>query len=114
MLWELFKSLSKLCPIYKEIMDEDEDSIPDNYVILQEYSSDNNFMSADGISAIRERNFNIRMYFKTKSSMFTIVKAYRRILIKNNISFTQFGPFFDPSCNQLVVNISGNYIYGLE
>ena len=69
MLWELFKKLKSKCPIYKEVMNEDADSIPQKYVILQEHTYDQSVAKGDGISMVRKNSFTIRMYFKDKNSI---------------------------------------------
>ena len=113
MLWELFKNLKKSCPIYLEVMDEDEDSIPRNYVVLQEQTYDTSIANGDGICMVRQTTFDIRMYFKDKAKMNSVLKLYRDILVKNNIDFDQVGPQYDPTTEQTFIDISGNYIYGI-
>lgn len=111
MLWDLCKHLKKLCPIYMEVMNEDENSIPPNYVLIQENSFDESFSEGDGISLVRKRSFNIRIHCKDRSKISAIVSGYRSVLYSNNIPFSQYGPVYSPSDGCTSINISGSYIY---
>lgn len=112
MLWELCKHLKKICPIYMEVMDEDENSIPFNYVLIQENSFDESYAEGDGQSLVRKRSFNIHIHCKDRSKIPAIVSGYRSVLYTNNIPFTQYGPVYSPSDGFTSINISGSYLYG--
>lgn len=113
MLWQLFKHLKNKAPIYIGMMDEDENSIPNKYVILEDLASDNAFQNADGKNALRQRTYNIRIYARKKEEAETVIKEYRKELIEKGIPFTQLGPTYDPTSAFYSTLITGEIVYGV-
>lgn len=111
MLWELFKSVD-ICPIYMDVMDEDDNSIPQSYTIIEEHSYDENFISGDGLSLVRRNSFNIRIFSRNISKAKQATEIYKQILLNNGIAFTLVGPVFNPTDKYYSMTFSGSYIYG--
>ena len=114
MLWELCKHLKKECPIYLEMMNEDEDHAPENYVVIQESTFDNSYAFADGKPELRQRTFSINIHCKTRSKIPALIASYRSVLYSNNIPFTQSGPIFEPNTGFITTAFTGSYIYGSD
>lgn len=112
MLWNYFKHLKSIAPIYIGIMDEDENSIPENYVILEDQTFDEGHANGDGINLLRKSTYNIRIYSRTKKKADEIVNKYRTVLIDNRFQFNQFGPTYDPTSAFYSTLITGAFIYG--
>ena len=113
MLWNYFKHLKKLAPIYIGVMDEDENSIPAHYVILEDLTFDEGFQSGDGLSLLRKKTYNIRIYARTREKAEEIVKEYRKVLLEKGFQFNQFGPTYDPTSAFYSTLISGDTVYGV-
>lgn len=112
MLWDSLKTLKIHAPIYQGTMDEDENSTPENYVILEEQTFDESFAQGDGDSLIRKSTFNIRIYCRKLSKAKTVVAAYRTSLNTQKIAYKQFGPTFDQTTNIYSTLITGATLYG--
>ena len=111
MLWDKVKHLKNLCPIYINVMEEDENDIPANYVILEDDSYDDTFLNGDGINLFRKKSFNIRIFCNGLTISKEIVSAFRKVLIENKIPFRQTGPVYETMDNTTSILISGSYIY---
>lgn len=53
-MWDMIKSLANKIPIYKEAMTEDEDSVPQSYLLLRSEITNKTSAFGDGQSIIRE------------------------------------------------------------
>lgn len=112
MLWNYFKHLKNKAPIYVGVMDEDENSIPTSYVVLEDNTSDNNFQSGDGKSLLRQKVYNIRIHARSREKAEELIKAYREVLLEKDIPFLQLGPTYDPSSAFYSTLITGEIVYG--
>lgn len=112
MLWNLFKHLKSQAPIYIDVMDEQEDKIPQAYVILEEDVFDENLVAGDGLSLVRNSSYNIRIHSRTIKKAKTLVQAYRQVLLNNGIPFEQYGPTLDPGTDYYSILITGRNTYG--
>jgi len=63
-LWDAVKSLAVTIPIYKEVMDEDENSTPDSYLILRSDVSSGVEMFGDGSGQIRRSDCDLILVSK--------------------------------------------------
>lgn len=112
MLWNLFKHLKTIAPIYKDMMNEQADQIPQAYVVLEEFAYDENKASGDGISLIRSNSYNIRIHARTVEKARSIVNSYRQVLLSTGLSFEQYGPTYDPGTSYFSILITGRNTYG--
>lgn len=110
MLWNLFKSLKRLAPIYRE---ELKDDLPDKYVILRDSDFDEGYANGDGQQLIRQRSFSVVFHIRSTkaSSLDSLLDAYRDILREQRISFSQIGPFYEPTTGFMTASITGSYVY---
>lgn len=63
-MWEIVKSLSSDIEIYKETMDEDEDSTPDSYLLLRSDITNTPRMFGDGRTMIRRSDCDVILVTK--------------------------------------------------
>jgi len=112
MLWDYFKHLKTQAPIYNNIMDEDENSIPQHYVVLEEGVYDESLASGDGLSLVRKSSFNIRIHSRTFIKAKSLTTSYRAVLLQRGMAFQQYGPTYDPNSKYYSVLITGTQAYG--
>lgn len=112
MLWNYFKHLKTKAPIYISFMNEQEDKIPQAYIVLEEDVFDENLVAGDGKSLIRNSSYNIRIHSRTIEKAKSLVKDYRTVLFENGMSFEQYGPTFDPGTSYYSILITGRNTYG--
>lgn len=62
-LWDIVKTLTTI-PIYKEVMTEDENSIPNSYILLRSGIIDNDKTFGDGKTLIRKSECDIILISK--------------------------------------------------
>lgn len=60
-LWDITKHLASEIPIYREMMDEDEDSAPDSYLILRSDVSSGAEIYGDGKAQIRRSDCDLML-----------------------------------------------------
>lgn len=63
-MWDIVKSLKDEIPIYKETMDEDEDSTPDSYLLLESDIDDSPAYFADNTVKSRQSECNFLLVSK--------------------------------------------------
>ena len=65
-LWDITKNLytKEHIPIYKETMHEEENDIPDSYILLRSQISDSTSVYGDGVSLIRSADCDIILISK--------------------------------------------------
>lgn len=113
MLWDYFKHLKNKAPIYMDVMDEDANSIPQAYVVLEEKAYDDGFADGDGQNLLRRESYNIRIHATTKKKAIELSNLYREVLIQSTLKFSQYGPTYDPSTGYYSILITGNKVYGV-
>src|SRR5574344_1440845 len=62
-LWDIIKTLTTI-PIYKEVMTEDENSIPNSYILLRSGIIDNDKTFGDGKTLVRKSECDIMLISK--------------------------------------------------
>jgi len=69
-LWELVQPLSGEIPVYKEVMDEDENSVPESYLLLRTDvgTGDEASVYGDGIAQLRQTECEITLISKSKGA----------------------------------------------
>lgn len=70
-LWDVVKDLADTIPIYKEGMDEDENSTPDSYLILRSDVSSGVELYGDGSAQIRRSDCDLILISKGKATKST-------------------------------------------
>lgn len=65
-LWEIVKPLQAEIPIYKEVMDEDEDSVPNSYLLIRRDVTDGGRIYGDGKAQTRQSNCDLILVSKSK------------------------------------------------
>ncbi len=69
-LWTLVKPLAEEIPIYKEVMDEDENSVPESYLLLRTDvgTGDSGSVYGDGHAYLRQTECDIVLVSKSKGA----------------------------------------------
>lgn len=69
-LWTLVKPLAEEIPVYKEVMDEDENSVPESYLLLRTDvgAGDVGSFYGDGETLLRQTECDIVLVSKSKGS----------------------------------------------
>lgn len=101
-LWDIMKSLytQHKIPIYKETMHEEENDIPDSYILLRSQTSDSTDTFGDGVSLIRNADCDIILVSKGYAEDTTDLHNINKIKIKNylkaqEIPYTDFNLGYD-------------------
>lgn len=82
-LWDIVKSLSGEIEIYKEAMTEDEDSLPDSYLLLRADISNTPFSFGDGKTKIRVADCDIILVSKGLGDATTDLHNINRVKVEN-------------------------------
>jgi hypothetical protein len=81
-LWDAVKSLKDDIPIYKEsIMDEDEDSIPESYLLLRSDITNTPYTFGDGQTQIRRADCDIILVTKGVATNTTDLHNINRVKV---------------------------------
>lgn len=69
-LWSLVSSLADKIPVYKEVMDEDENSVPESYLLLRTDvgTGDSGSIYGDGEAHLRQTECDIVLVSKSKGA----------------------------------------------
>lgn len=99
-LWDLVKDLHKTIPIYKETMHEEENDIPDSYILLRSQLSDSIENYGDGKSLIRSADCDIILVSKGYADDTTDLhnknkKTIRQHLRDKEINYSEFNLGYD-------------------
>lgn len=103
-LWDICKSLlfnadgsvkTDGIPIYKEIMAEDDNSVPKSYILLRSQISDTTDLFGDGKGLIRSADCDIILVTKghadDTTDIHNVNKAkIRKVLNEKSVSFSEF------------------------
>lgn len=86
-LWELVKPLSEEIPVYKEVMDEDENSVPESYLLLRTDvgTGDGGSVYGDGEAQLRQTECDIVLVSKSKGSNTDDIHNQNKAKVKNLI-----------------------------
>lgn len=83
-LWDIVKTLTTI-PIYKEVMTEDENSIPNSYILLRSAILDNDKTFGDGKTLIRKSECDIVLISKGSHPNTTDLHNVNIELIKSRL-----------------------------
>ena len=110
-LWELTRDLmynaqnklrANYIPIYKEIMHEEEDKIPESYILLRSQLTDTSSVYGDGKSLIRSADCDIILrtkgYAGHSSDLHNVNKVKIRQQLRNKgVNFQEYNLGYDDS-----------------
>ena len=82
-LWDLVKSLSPEIEIYKEAMTEDEDSLPDSYLLLRADITNTPYSFGDGKTKIRSADCDIILVSKGLGDATTDLHNINRVKVED-------------------------------
>jgi zona occludens toxin (predicted ATPase) len=100
-LWDIVKTLTTI-PAYKQVMDEDEDSIPTSYLLLRSEISDTTKTFGDGSTQIRHADCDIILVSKgtqpNSTDLHNVNKALVDVRLKTlGIAYTGINNGYDSS-----------------
>lgn len=101
-LWDFVKSLKSQIPIYKEIMHEEENDVPESYILLRSQISDSTKAFGDGKSLIRTASCDIILitkgYADNSSKLHNTNKERIREKLKSQeVNFTEINLGYNDS-----------------
>ena len=110
-LWDMVKGLMNNIPIYKEVMHEEENDIPDSYILLRSQISDTNKVFGDGVSKIRSADCDIILiskgYADDTTDLHNVNKsAIRQHLKSQEINFSETNLGYNESIHSTEHNFS--------
>lgn len=99
-LWDMVKDLSEDIPVYIETMHEDDNSIPDSYILLRSQLSDTNLIFGDGKGQVRAADCDIILVSKGYADDTTDLhninkKKIRKHLNEQEINFQEYNLGYD-------------------
>lgn len=113
-LWDLVKGLANTIPIYKYSMVEDEDSIPDSYILLTDGTGggDSGRVYGDGATILRGSSSQINLISKGPHSNSTDTHNVNVKLIKNalkDVPYNYINLGFNGNVTESVFTLNINY-----
>lgn len=113
-LYDIVKDID--IPVYKWIMNEDENDIPQSYALLRSDVSDSTILYGDGDSKVRTSSCDISVISKgmmtsTRTNHYKNIQKIRNILIQNNIPFTAVDFGYSDALKSSEYTFSINMVY---
>jgi len=113
-LWDIVKSLASEIEIYKEVMDEDDDSTPDSYILLRSDMNDSALRHGDGVTKIRQSECDIVLVTKgtaTRTTDLHNVNKAKIITALGDIPYESYNLGYDPilKATQHTFTVTINY-----
>lgn len=114
-LWDIVKPLADDIEIYKEVMDEDENSMPDSYILLRTDMSNSVAMSGDGGARIRQSDCDIILVTKGTATRTTDLHNINKAKVEEvlgDMHYDSYNLGYDASMkvSQHTWNLTINYI----
>lgn len=84
-LWDLLKSLDADIPVYKEIMNEEEEDIPESYILLRSQVTDVPLVFGNGTTKIRQADCDVMLISKGYAENTTDLHNVNKLKIRNEL-----------------------------
>ncbi len=116
-LWEIVKPLQAEIPIYKEVMDEDEDSVPTSYLLIRRDVTDRGRVYGDGKAQIRQSSCDLILVSKSKGKTAkdihsANIERVKSVLEQAEISYDGYNLGYNDAQKQSEYTWSVDLIYG--
>lgn len=116
-LWELVAPLAGDIPIYKEVMNEDEDSVPESYLLIREDITNNGRIYGDGAAELRRTNCDLLLVSKCSGADSSDIHNVNRkkvdtLLKAAGISYNGFNLGYEKTLKEAQYSWSVTFIYG--
>ena len=104
-LWELVSPISEKIPVYREIMDEDENSVPQSYLLIREGITDSPRLYGDGQAMRRMNNATLILVSNSTGSRSNDVHNKNRAIVKElldkeGVSYTGYNHGYNETLKQ--------------
>lgn len=115
-LWDTLKSLAGEIPIYREIMDEDEDSVPQSYVLIRTDVTNVTGRFGDGLPQTRRSACDIVVVTKGRAGNSTDlhsrnVAKVRRVIEKEGLPHSGYNLGYDTAIKSTEYAFSATIYY---
>lgn len=84
-LWDLLKSLDSDIPVYKEIMNEEEEDVPESYILLRSQITDVPSVFGNGTTKIRQADCDVMLISKGYAENTTDLHNVNKLKIRNKL-----------------------------
>lgn len=119
-LWELVNPLlvyGKELPIYKEVMDEDENDVPDSYLLIRRDVADSGKIRGDGQTLYRKSSCDLILVSKSKGKnsgdIHNInIERIKEVLEKAEVAYEGYNLGYNEAQKQSEYSWSVELIYG--
>ena len=116
-LWEIVSPLASEIKMYKQVMDEDEDSVPESYLLLRPSVSDAPSFYGDGNTQLRKCSCNLTLVSKSKGAttddIHCVNQAKVEALLKvSDVRYTGYNLGYDATLKSSEYAWSVEFIYG--
>ena len=114
-LWDMVKELKGKIPIYKETMHEDDNDIPESYILLRSQISDTTTKYGDGKSLIRSADCDIILVSKGYADDTTDLHNKNKNLIRQHLKSKEIN-FSENNLgyNEAIQSTEHNFSLGVE
>ena len=118
-LWELVSPISEKIPVYREIMDEDKNSVPQSYLLIREGITDSPRIYGDGQAMRRMNNATLILISNSTGSRSNDIHNKNRAIVKElldkeGVSYKGYNLGYNESLKQSEYSWSVSFIYGTQ
>ena len=116
-LWQIVAPLAQEIPIYKQVMDEDENSVPESYLIIRTDIYDDAEVYGDGHTELRKNGGDIILVSKSTGTRSDDIHTLNRVKVKKlldeaDMAYTGINLGYDSALKQSEYTWSVTLIYG--
>lgn len=116
-LWAIVKPLCEDIPIYKEVMDEDEDSVPTSYLLIRRDVTDRGRVYGDGKAQVRQSNCDLILVSRSKGKTAkdihsANIERVKNVLDQAEIAYDGYNLGYNDAQKQSEYTWSTNLNYG--
>lgn len=118
-LWELVAPISDKIPVYREIMDEDKNSVPKSYLLIREGITDSPRIYGDGAVKKRLNSATLILISSSTGSRSDDIHNTNRAMIKDlldkeEVAYTGYNLGYNETLKQSEYSWSVSFIYGTQ
>lgn len=116
-LWNVVSPLADEIPIFKNVMSEDENSVPDSYLLIRADVSDSGRIYGDGGAQLRRSNCDVILVSKSKAALSTDLhninrKKVKALLDESGVSYVGYNLGYNDVQKISEYSWSVTFIYG--
>ena len=116
-LWQVVAPLAQEIPIYKQVMDEDENSVPESYLLIRSDIVDNGDIYGDGHAELRKNEADIILISKSTGARSDDIHNVNRAKVQKflndaDMTYTGNNLGYDSTLKQSQYSWSVTFDYG--